>query len=165
MKILVVSDTHGRTDSLHEIINTGGFDTVFHLGDHAHDAEGLMGVKLYSVRGNCDRISDAPESLAIELGGVRVLLTHGHRYGVKSDPLRLIYAAREAGARVCCFGHTHFPEIFEENGVLFVNPGSLSLPPGGYPPSYAVLSIEDGEASASLVGIYEGGLCRPLDLL
>jgi putative phosphoesterase len=36
-------------------------------------------------------------------------------------------------------GHTHIPTAKKENGIVYGNPGSISLPKGGYPKSYAIL--------------------------
>ena len=61
----------------------------------------------------------------------------------------------EAKARDCqavFFGHTHKPVITEQNGVLALNPGSLSFPrQDGRKPSYAVLKTDrNGELKAKI---------------
>ena len=54
----------------------------------------------------------------------------------------------EAAARNCqavLFGHTHKPVVEEQNGIVAVNPGSLSYPrQEGRKPSYAVMEIQQG---------------------
>lgn len=63
-------------------------DAIMHLGDHVSDAEELSYaldlIDFYMVRGNCDFGAQAPETILTELGGVRLFLTHGHLFGVKS---------------------------------------------------------------------------------
>ena len=42
------------------------------------------------------------------------------------------------------YGHTHTPVVEEENGILVINPGSLTFPrQQGRRPSYAVMEIEE----------------------
>ena len=55
------------------------------------------------------------------------------------------------GANVVLFGHTHVPLCLEEEGVLYLNPGSLTSPRGGSHASYAILEIEKGRAAATLM--------------
>ena len=53
-----------------------------------------------------------------------------------------------------CGGHTHIPmSEMKGNGILCLNPGSVSLPKGGYPKSYMIFENRhftvksfDGEA-------------------
>ena len=56
--------------------------------------------------------------------------THGHLFGPQNVPP----IARGA---TLLYGHTHVKEIASRDGVLFVNPGSISLPKDGSN-SYAV---------------------------
>ena len=82
----------------------------------------------------------------IVLEGHKIMVTHGHNYGVSMD---LYGISEEAAARECemvCFGHTHKPVIEKKNGVLVINPGSLSFPrQEGRQPSYAVMELHEGE--------------------
>ena len=82
----------------------------------------------------------------IEIDGVKILLTHGHRYGVKNGYLNLIMRAKELQVNAVIFGHTHIPEVFTEDGVLFVNPGSCSY--YAVKRTYAVMFIYKGKPSA-----------------
>ena len=56
--------------------------------------------------------------------------THGHLYGPQNVP-----PLAPGGALL--YGHTHVKEVAQRDGVLFVNPGSVSLPKDGSN-SYAV---------------------------
>ena len=96
------------------------------------------------VPGNCDgRRPDLPEQRVFTLEGCRLLMTHGHIYHVKMGPGAAIRAAREAGAHLLCFGHTHEAYCEFQNGMWVVNPGSIgSLAK----PTYAVAVLEDGGA-------------------
>ena len=88
----------------------------------------------------------------IELDGNKVLVTHGNYYGVSMD---ISGVAEEAKSRDCdavFFGHTHKPVIEEIDGVLAINPGSLSYPrQHGRKPSYVILETDkDRKMSAKI---------------
>jgi len=79
---------------------------------------------------------------------IRILLTHGHERGVKSNLGRIAYYAREKGVNACFFGHTHEPAMFTEGGIFFMNPGSVSEPRGGSRSSFGIVTISpEGEFS------------------
>lgn len=107
---------------------------------------------IVNVRGNCDYGDfDVPEQRLVEYGGVRILMTHGHRYGVKSGLLRYDMAARENQVDVALFGHTHCAYCEENNGVWLLNPGSC-----GYDrPTCGIVEIEDGTVACWIKPISE----------
>lgn len=136
MKIFVVSDTHGNIDEFISFAKKlDRPDLIIHLGDYSEDGyeiEKRMGIDTIVVKGNCDFLDKrkTKEEEILNLNGKRIFITHGHRYHVKIDILNLFYKAREEKADVVLFGHTHIPLIFEEKGILFMNPGSTSFPKG-----------------------------------
>ena len=84
----------------------------------------FSGVDFYHVPGNCDFFTSAPPSLTISLDGVRIFLTHGHLFGVKSGLTRLTLEARRVGAQLALFGHTHRALLEEQDGLWLMNPGA-----------------------------------------
>ena len=72
------------------------------------------------VAGNCDFLADAGREECFSLGGARLFVAHGDRYGVKYGLERLSYRAEELGARAALFGHTHAPFAGYAGGVLLV---------------------------------------------
>lgn len=108
-------------------------DAVIHLGDHLEDAESMesvfSGVDFYHVPVNCDFFTSAPPSLTISLDGVRIFLTHGHLFGVKSGLTRLTLEARRVGAQLALFGHTHRALLEEQDGLWLMNPGACGAGP------------------------------------
>lgn len=151
MKILVLSDSHGTFSNMEWAIETEKPDYILHLGDNLRDANKLAQwypkIPLLAVPGNCDlpRPGDALE-LVEDFGSVRVFLTHGHTYGVKRDLLRLSLAARQAGADVALFGHTHRPYCRAEDGLWLMNPGACGQGRSGY----GVIEIQNGAAECRL---------------
>ena len=129
MKILVFSDSHGVLNEMCAAIDAEEPDYVIHLGDHIRDAEALMRfypqLPVRYVRGNCD-LTDytALEMAVVMYGNVRIMMCHGHRYGVKNSLLRLTMAAKEQAADVVLFGHTHCPYCEEYDNLWLVNPGA-----------------------------------------
>ncbi|MCL2573379.1 MAG: metallophosphoesterase [Defluviitaleaceae bacterium] len=147
MKILVLSDSHGITGLMADVVAKHANDMacVLFLGDYERDCDEISqkfsNLVFYVVPGNCDFSSDLPEELTLEMGGKKIWMTHGHYYGVKSGHERVQAAAEARGVDVCLYGHSHVAETFNKNGILFLNPGSISEPRGYGGKSYAVLEI------------------------
>lgn len=115
MRILILSDNHSANVDF--ALST--FDYVFHCGDRGSYKPDD---KINYVKGNCD--FKGPKELELEVRGKKFYITHGDLYGVKTNYDRLVYKAMELNADVVLFGHTHRPAHFEENGILFINPGA-----------------------------------------
>ena len=154
MRVGVFSDSHGDSDALDELLEKmGHLDAVCFLGDVARDADHLQTrlsamphqPPLYAVRGNNDYYSTCslPWELLIELDGVRIYMTHGHR---AAGYMGLVYKAQEVQARVAMFGHTHAAICEVQQGVMLLNPGSA----GNY--------CRGGRARASILEINCGQL-------
>ena len=150
MKVLVVSDSHGKVDNLIRAVELTHPDYVLHLGDCQRDLEKLRQafpvLPMEGVPGNCDYGScDQPERL-LEIGGVRIFMLHGHTRNVKSSPMSALYAAKEYGAQVLLFGHTHVPLVDNDGSLLTLNPGAAGDP---LHPTCGVLTIENDRADVS----------------
>ncbi len=149
-KILVISDTHGRTKNLDKILPlVQPVDYLFHLGDVGNDADYIEVVSecpCCFVAGNNDFYSRLPGERVVKIEHTKFFLTHGHNYYVNAWKEPLAKAAREREATVAIFGHTHVPFQEEIGGVLVLNPGSLSLPrQADHYPTYMLLYVsEDG---------------------
>ena len=157
MRVGVFSDSHGDPEARDELLERmGPLDAVCFLGDVARDAEHLQGrlaampnqPPLYAVRGNNDYYSTCtlPWDLLIELGGVRIYMTHGHRL---VSLMNLAYKAQECGAQVALFGHTHQALCETVQGVLLLNPGSAGNFCRGGRARASVLEINRGCCSVT----------------
>ena len=103
---------------------------LIHCGDAEIDLKALIpdpSLPVYAVKGNCDVLSPLPEVLTVKVGYYNLMITHGHRYHIRSSMDLLLEAARQNFADVVLFGHTHVPVNYraQESGILVVNPGSL----------------------------------------
>lgn len=143
-RILVLSDSHGSLRYMERAVEMIAPDTVIHLGDHRTDAEELSrlypSLPMLCVSGNCDGRSQ--DTLTTVLDGIPVLLTHGHRYGVKNGYTRLEYAAMEQQVKIALFGHTHIPYCAQHEGIWYLNPGTCS---GYSKPFCGIVEINRGE--------------------
>jgi putative phosphoesterase len=126
----VISDTHGllRPEALEAL---RGSDLILHAGD-VGDGEILVALEglapVVAIRGNTDRGELAralPDTQAVEVAGHILYLIHD----IGSLDLR----PEAAGFAGVIFGHTHQPEVREERGVLYFNPGSAGHRRFDYP--------------------------------
>ena len=131
-KLLVMSDTHdctGMLELLAQHIEENKYDMLIHLGDVRRDAEWLeerLQRKVIGVAGNCDFFSFDSREEVIFVEKVKILLTHGDKYGVKNGLDRLSYYAEERSCQLALFGHTHQPFSGNVGRSLLVNPGTLT---------------------------------------
>ena len=165
MRIGVVSDSHKDIDALiYAVKEMGHIELLLHAGDMYFDADklaaGLKDIKLYAVAGNCDAVHE-PKEQVISIGGIKILLTHGHRLGVKWGLQRLAYAAEEKGVTAAIFGHTHIPYNRYWDDILLFNPGSVSQPRGNSLASYGIIQVEGGNIDASIHSLTNRGHSCP----
>ncbi len=127
MRLIVCSDSHGRTDLLQKAVDRYPADILVHLGDHFFDTDKIVlppQMKVYRVRGNCD-VGNAPDEQLLELEGKKVFLTHGQRYHVKSGLNMLAARADALGAHLCLYGHTHLPGYEFIGRSIILCPGAV----------------------------------------
>ena len=158
---MIASDIHGAAgfcQSLLEAFDREGADRLLLLGDilyhgprndlpEGYNPRGVIALLnerrdlLLCVRGNCDTevdqmVLDFPvmaDYALLEIDGRRIYATHGHVFHPDHlPPLR--------PGDVLLFGHTHIPTRTERNGILCLNPGSVSIPKQNSPHGYMLLA-------------------------
>lgn len=136
-RIGIISDTHGLLRS--EVVETmKGCEAILHGGD-INSAQILDELNViaptYVVRGNNDKewAKDLPETLSVELHGIRFFMVHNKRYIPKNLK----------NTDVVVFGHSHKYEEKHADGILMLNPGSCGPRRFTMPITFAVLEIED----------------------
>lgn len=173
MKLLIASDLHGCAPAVRALearIDAEAPDRVVLLGDLLYHGPrndlpdgyapkevaailNRLAPRLIAVRGNCDAevdqmVLDFPcmaDYALVEANGHMLYLTHGHLAHMSpDDPPSLM-----PGSALVC-GHTHVKMLEERAGILFVNPGSTSLPKDATA-SYGVCDV-DGFALKTLDG-------------
>jgi len=98
---------------------------------------------ILAVRGNCDteddqRMLDFPimaDHAELVAGTRSFFLTHGHRWNAFCPP-------PVSDGTVLAHGHTHIPMLAGSDGITIFNPGSITLPKGGFSRSFGFF---DGE--------------------
>ena len=153
MKILVISDVHGRRDAVERVLSQQpDARTVLFLGDGLREVEDVADIHpertFLTVPGNCDFAALQPAARLEWLGGKKVFITHGHKYNVKYGLYTVEMAARERGADIVVFGHTHQPLQEYVDGLYMLNPGSL-----GYGETYGLLDISSAGVMTNVVSL------------
>ncbi|TLS39205.1 metallophosphoesterase family protein [Pseudalkalibacillus caeni] len=152
MKALIVSDNHGSKELLQTVLKRHGTDAdvMIHCGDSELPADSEEMQPFIKVAGNCDVDPQYPNEVTKELGGIPFFVTHGHHYNVKMSLMNLMYKAEETAATVICYGHSHIAQSFQENGKIFINPGSIRLPRMRREGTYVICEkLEDGRLNVS----------------
>ena len=168
MKLMIASDIHGCAPAcrrLLDIFENSDVERLILLGDllyhgprndlpAGYDPKAVIAMlseyadRLFCVRGNCDTEVDQmvlpfpilAETALLFVDGRTWFAAHGHRAG--ANPTAGDLPRLPAGS-VILTGHTHIPTLdTTPDGILLVNPGSTSIPKGGFAPSYAL--YEDG---------------------
>lgn len=153
MKILVVSDTHGDFNSLLCAVKAQpDAEVIVHCGDGDEQVhllkETVKDKMIVGVRGNCDWNSFLPSKETLKICGKKIFITHGHLYNAKVGLYTIMCAAREEGADILLYGHTHIAMNTYEDGLYMMNPGSCH----GYMASYGIIEItENGDVLTNIV--------------
>ena len=175
---MIASDIHGSLyygKILIERFLQEGADTLILLGDiyyhgprnpleREYDPMGLCELlniykdKLIVIKGNCDSevdemISDFKflSTRTIDFGAHKITLTHGHFYNKHNLPAN--------AGNILLHGHTHIGGIERAGDIIIANPGSVTLPKGGTPRSYLIVTdseivlkeLETGEEICSQI--------------
>ena len=151
MRIGIVSDSHGNIDVFEDMLAVPGAaeaELWLHAGDFAPDAdvlEEMSGRRVARVLGNCDFFVDGVhDETVVEVAGHRIFLTHGHLFNVRFDTAMLAAAARETGADIAVYGHTHIA-LKEYGDVTVLNPGSIARPRDERRGSFMLAELNAGE--------------------
>lgn len=159
MKVLIISDIHGSAKAAGRIEQLArDVDLILCLGDILYHGprndlpEGYnpkevirimnsLAEKVVAVRGNCEAevdqmVLDFPvmgTTSTVFIDSKKFTLSHGHIYNESNLP---------KGTDVFLYGHTHIPVAHHVDGTTVFNPGSTSIPKGGWKASYGL--YQDG---------------------
>ena len=138
MRVGIISDTHGllRPEAEHAL---HGVDLIVHAGDVGHP-EILTKLKriapVFAVRGNVDTdpwAQELPLTTVVEMDGASFYVLHNLR--------ELDLSLNAAKFDFVVSGHTHQPEHWERQGVLYLNPGSAGPKRFNLPVTLALVDV------------------------
>ena len=180
MKYLIASDLHGSAyycEKLTEAYEREVADRLLLLGDLLYhgprndlpreyapkrviDLLNARKNEILAVRGNCEAEVDQmvlafpvlADYCLLNVGKRLIFATHGHVFNAGNLP------PLQPGD-VLLHGHTHVPTCEDKNGILVLNPGSVSIPKQNTPHGY--MTLEDGRFRWVTL---EGEVYRTLDL-
>ena len=160
MRLMIASDIHGAAGNCGELLDAFDrekADRLLLLGDILYhgprndlpdgyapkEVIALLNARksdLLCVRGNCDTEVDQmvlefpilADYALLEADGMRIYATHGHIYHPDHLP------PLQKGD-VLLYGHTHIPAWDRKEGILCLNPGSVSIPKAGSARGYILL--------------------------
>jgi uncharacterized protein len=168
VRVVVIADTHLRRSWPNRRLPIAAdrelatADVILHAGDitQAEHLEALAeNAPVHAVLGNNDPelLGVLPETLEIELAGVRVAMIHDS--GPARGRERRLHE-RFPDADVVVFGHSHIPwNALGEGGQLLFNPGSPTERRRQPHRTVGVLDLEDGEVlDARIVVVDDGDL-------
>lgn len=157
MKYYIVSDIHGSSKNIKKVLEyfDQDGDYLLVLGDILYhgprndvpenfEPKEVMKLlnerkdKILAVRGNCDGEVDqmvlnfpiTSDYLMLPFDEYKIFMTHGHLYK------EYLWMNEND---VVLSGHTHIPVANKEDGIVFLNPGSISIPKMNHVPSFAIL--------------------------
>lgn len=162
MKLMIASDIHGSAKYCEELIKRYKAekpDKLVLLGDILYHGPrndlpeeyapkkviamlNELKSQVLCVRGNCDTEVDQmvlefpilADYAILFVGNRSIYATHGHHINPENTGCL-------CEGDILLFGHTHVPLCREENGILCLNPGSVSIPKEDSERGYMV--IED----------------------
>lgn len=105
-------------------------EALIFLGDGERDLDTVESyyhslLNVIKVAGNCDFSSSLPLLRVVTLGGKKIYCTHGHAEHVKYGTDELLLRARQEGADIVLYGHTHTGVTCYDDGLYIMNPGSI----------------------------------------
>ncbi len=158
MKFLIFSDIHGAEDSaafIKETYSRVKPDKILLLGDilyhgprndlpEHYNPKAVISIlndiadEIIAVRGNCEaevdqmvlNFSCLSDSAIVYADNNTLFLTHGHIYNRENRP--------KGSVTHILSGHTHIPVAEKCDGIVFFNPGSITMPKGGSKRSYGI---------------------------
>ena len=166
MKLMIASDIHGSAfycKKLLEAFKRENAERLILLGDVLYHGprndlpEGYAPKQVIEmlneekenimcVRGNCDTEVDQmvlefpvlADYAIMDINGVLVYMTHGHVYNCNNlPPLKK--------GDILLNGHTHVPKCEPYKDILYMNPGSVSIPKENSQHSYMIVDGDNFE--------------------
>ena len=146
----VISDTHGPLN-MSAVEHLKGVDHIVHAGDVVDPsvfvALGAI-APFTAVSGNMDGYdicSRAERTAVVEIGAATIYVLH--------DLSQIDLDPRAAGFSCVIHGHIHRPDVYWQDDILYLNPGSIGPSRSGRPPTLARLTIDGARLTPKIIEI------------
>lgn len=171
-RILVVSDSHWGVENLFSILTIAGkdCDALVFCGDGIEDLGKVLNRAsctpdfqeylpkvIALVKGNNDEqlyffnsmAVQVPREQLLKAAGHTIYIAHGHHFSLYTGLHKIYEQAKTCKADIVLFGHSHVATVaVKHRQHLILNPGSCSLPRGGQPRTFAILSLQKNKKPA-----------------
>lgn len=138
----IISDTHGNLKLMTQVCDYLSdkikVNEIFHLGDNYDDYKVLkeMGYQVSGIPGLLDNEyldNITPKIIIKSIADKNFIFAHAEF---------IIRRLNRKDLDVWCYGHTHEPEIREEGGIVYFNPGHLKKKiDRGCPASFGIVNF------------------------
>ncbi|MBS4761410.1 metallophosphoesterase [Carnobacteriaceae bacterium zg-ZUI252] len=152
-RILVISDNHGIDNEMAQLLADyrQNVDYIVHCGDSefptTHSTWSLVDSV---VKGNMDFDAHYSVENIINMPFGKVYSTHGHLCRVNFSREHLATVAKQNGAKLAFYGHTHVLCVEKIDDVICINPGSFNHSRGNVPErTYAIVTIDEQNVSVT----------------
>ena len=180
MKYMFASDVHGSAHYCRKMLEAycqSGADRLILLGDllyhgprndlpQEYAPKQVIAMlnkyknEIIAVRGNCEAEVDQmvlefpvmADYCILSIEGKTMYATHGHIYNKDNLPPMM-------DGDILIHGHTHVLKAENMGNYILLNPGSVSIPKEGNPPTYAIL-----ENGSFTIKDFEGNTVREITL-
>ncbi len=144
MKIALCSDSHGNNAALDEIFKRfPDCDLYLHAGDGETTSSSIFPFQM--VKGNRDWDINLPDKLLF-------MTPYGSLF-IQHNPKIAISFLEEHKIKLFVHGHTHKREYFENEGVIYLNPGAISFSRDGHDLSFAIVEISQEKVKVNFYSL------------
>ena len=157
MKYMFASDIHGSAYYCRKMLDAfekEGAERLVLLGDLLYHGPRNDLPKEYAPKQVIPMLNAMKDKIycILAINGLTFYATHGHVYNQNNLPPL-------CEGDILIHGHTHVLKAEQMEGYILLNPGSVSIPKEGNPPTYAVL--ENGVFS---IMDFEGNIVKSIVL-
>ena len=146
MKIALCADSHGNNVALDEIRKRfPNCDLYLHAGDGETSSSSTFPFEM--VRGNRDWDTNLPDKLLFMTPYGSLFMQH--------TPKIATSFLKEHKIKIFIHGHTHTREYFEKDGVIYINPGSISFSRDGHDLSFAIIDISQEQVKINFYSLLD----------
>lgn len=151
MKVGIMSDSHDNVPNIGlamELFRQEGVARIIHAGDlvapFAVKAMATASAPVFAVFGNNDGeragIRAAIDGIGTIVPQVGIVACDGVKFAVMHEPTNLHHELiTRKLVQVAVFGHTHQKTVYQQDGIVFINPGEA----GGWVSGHATVAIFD----------------------